>query len=285
MFTYIAAGVTIPVEGIENGAIFNDDGHGWVVASASHGLVVGKSMDYKESIALFLEERARQGKNSTAMFHSRWGTHGVMGEFNIHPFYADDLGQTIMMHNGVLGAKYHPTKSDPRSDTRIFVDRVTPTYINNENGVPSRRGGKALSKLIGSGNKLGFLSVASGQPKVRIINADLGIQDEGVWYSNSGFMPYVAPKAKSYGSWAGWGGWDKTSSELAEESIFSDDKYMEGYFSEDCEFCGAMDSIDEAGNFCFICDTCMDCKTHLSDCMCYTPESAWGPSPMAAIEA
>jgi hypothetical protein len=243
MITYIPAGIEIPWEGIENGAKTNNDGHGWAIASAM-GLEVGKSMDFTEA-ALDLEAaRERHGMNSVVLFHSRWGTHGVMGEFNVHPFYVGDDRQTVMAHNGILPSAYHPVGKDPRSDTRIFTDRVAGNYLNPDSGVPSRRRGKSLGDVIGSGNKLAFLSIASGTPKVRIINAWMGEWEGGVWYSNTGYKARRFWGGSTYtvgsrtvtagscgtsgrssqsvpGGWAGWGDgeddWDPTWQRRYEE--------------------------------------------------------------------
>lgn len=193
LITLVPLNIAIPVTGIESGACSNPDGHGWAVASEAHGLVMGKSMNAEEAIAAFVAERARQGDNSVALFHSRLGTHGSKNLANVHPFYVPDAYgtdngyNTVVAHNGIMPSLWHPDRNDDRSDTRVFADQTAAWYIT-ERGVPSRRGGKALGEMIGRGNKLVFISTRmAGRPQVRIINADSGTWDQGVWFSNDWF--------------------------------------------------------------------------------------------------
>lgn len=190
LITLVPANIEIPEDGIRQGACSNPDGHGWAVASAEHGLVMGKSMDDEEAIKGFIAERERQGPGSVALFHSRLGTHGSINLANVHPFYVPDARgegndkNTVVAHNGVMPGAWHPDRDDPRSDTRVFADRTASWYIT-ERGVPSRRGARALGEMIGRGNKLVFVSVRQpGRPAVRIVNADSGMWSGGVWYSN-----------------------------------------------------------------------------------------------------
>lgn len=189
------AGVPINEEGIRHGAKRNSDGTGWAVAS-KNGLFIGKSMNAKESIDALLEVREREGANSIVLVHSRFGTHGEYGEYNIHPFFVGDGEETVMAHNGILPSSWHPEKGDRRSDTRVFADSIGSFVNGRPNGVPSRSGGIELGKIIGSTNKLVFLSIKDG-PKVRIVNAHIGVWDNGAWYSNSG---YKVPSYSSYSS-------------------------------------------------------------------------------------
>jgi glutamine amidotransferase len=184
--------IALNVEAIKKGACANPDGHGWAVASAEYGLVIGKSMDPEVALAEVVVERERQGLNSFAMVHSRIGTHGTKDITNVHPFYVpdprgDDDDKTIMAHNGIMPSLWYPSKGDPRSDTRVFADRTAAWYLT-ERGIPSRRGGRMLGEMIGRGNKLVFISVRQpGRPQVRIVNASSGVWDDGVWYSNESY--------------------------------------------------------------------------------------------------
>lgn len=320
MITYVPAGIEIPWEGIENGARTNNDGHGWAIASAM-GLEVGKSMDFTEAAVDLDAARDRHGKNSIVIFHSRWGTHGVLGEFNVHPFYVDDEKTTVMAHNGILPGRYHPVKGDPRSDTRIFTDRVAGDYINPETGVPSRRRGKHLGDLITGGNKLIFLSVAGGEPKVRIINAWMGEWEGGVWYSNTGykasrFWGSYGVGSRTAGSCATgrrwdyedeYDGWDPTWSTRYEEwkaqhgladdpedkdsgtktpgtkEVIINGQVVEVSEDNECVFCGAVDAIDPMISICMICEACQDCKETAADCQCYTVPHQEKPSHLFAL--
>jgi hypothetical protein len=292
MITFIPGGTPIPVQGITNGSVINDDGHGWVVASGDR-LVVGKSMDFQESLAGLLEARDKAGENSVAMFHSRFGTHGIEGIFNVHPFYADSAEDGVMAHNGILPTKYHPLLEDPRSDTRIFVDQYT-NFVDNPNGVPSRRGAKILGNRIGLGNKLVYISVRSGQPKVRIVNAGQGIHADGVWYSNSGYLTDY--------SWYGIGSrarrrpmddydWAETEADRQQSQGWAD--YMDArdketgkevvlYEDTPCDSCGSTNLDSEIG-MCNACGTCLDCHDNFAYCMCWRPSGMRAPVGIPTI--
>jgi len=309
MITYVPAGIEIPVEGIKNSAKYNRDGHGWAVAS-KNGLFVGKSMKIDDAVEAAVACREREGKDSVLLFHSRFGTHGVMGEYNVHPFPVDEDGLTVMAHNGVLPSQFLPKKDDPRSDTRIFVERIG-SYINNERGVPSRSGGKQLGKMIGA-NKLVFLSVKSGVPKARLVNSHMGSWVKGVWFSNDGYKRGTYTSNHSYGG-SGWS-WSKydeqrrngksiaeasraaqtgascsTSPYAGESSDSWDDffgevdswwlrKEMEASNAEKYEFkcprCGEDEQVDWVACYCPTCYYCLDCQEDIDQCFCYTPASA-----------
>lgn len=288
MITLVPANVPLPIDGIENGALTNDDGHGWAIASERHGLEVFKSMSSKKAIEALVEAREKHGMNSIVLFHSRWATHGTVNEFNIHPFYVDEAGETVMAHNGVLPSYWYPAKEDPRSDTRCFVDWTAPHYMT-ATGVPSRRGSKELGKRIGLGNKLVFLSVASGKPKVRIVNADMGTHSGGVWYSNDGFKPskytwrnWDSGKHTSYWDADEWA-WEngryvskqtcgtpmvlgsRKEEEGEEESLFSDN----GFADYACETCDMRQTIYLNTGICQACGSCEVCFEEERDCDCW----------------
>lgn len=274
MITFTPGGIEIPWEGLVQGSYSNSDGHGWAVASRD-GLEVGKSMSFDKAAAGYEEARNRHGKSSLGLFHSRFGTHGVMGEFNIHPFYVDKEMQTVVAHNGVLPYQYHPLKDDPRSDTRVFVDRVLPHYLS-PNGVPSRRRGRQLGQLIGSGNKLTFLSVASGTPKVRIINAHLGEHDSGNWFSNSGYLPsryYYSGKSHL------WDPWDDQYECKPGISTKAEDLFDWTEWS-DCKFCHGKYMVNPEDNVCEVCDTCNECWDERERCSCQKDYSDNLPLPV-----
>lgn len=282
MVTYVPAGVETPIKGISNGSIINNDGHGWTVARGDQ-LLVGKSMVFDEALEGMLAARDELGIGALAMFHSRYGTHGEMGEYNIHPFhFAED---SVMAHNGILPNAYHPGYKDRRSDTRIFVDRIA-AYVDNPNGVPSRRGAARLGSMIGLGNKLVFVSTRAGQPKVRIVNADAGVQTGGVWYSNYGFETDY--------SWHGWsnrgtggtytiggqrGGFQNLAWGMGDEPYEAGEDFTDLSPGKElevwsgpvrCDVCGSKD-LDHTLGICMECVSCLDCWDSYSNCLCYRP--------------
>lgn len=187
ILSYIPAGVDIPWEGLFNGACANPDGHGWAVARGDE-LLIGKSMDMFEAAAGY-EQAMKDLPGAVSLFHSRIATAGTVNEFNVHPFYVGGRDDTVVAHNGILPSRWQPERNDARSDTQLFADTML-FVADNDRGVPSRRIGKALGNVIGTYNKLVYISVRSGHPMVRIINSHQGTFTDGVWHSNRSFENY-----------------------------------------------------------------------------------------------
>lgn len=270
MITAVPANVEIPREGIENGTIFNDDGHGWALAHEDVGILVYKSMNGKDALDSFIEARKDIGMDSIGMFHSRLATHGTTNLFNVHPFPVTDE-DTVMAHNGILPSKWHPKKDDPRSDTRIMADTTLPLYLT-ESGLPSRRGARRLGEMIGA-NKLVILSVKSGKPRMRIVNAYLGQHSQGCWFSNDGYCD----NWRSWGMSSGnryWGEGSKVILGGSESSLNAPDD--DSYSITKCDICQEAGWINLDTETCEFCWTCQECWYHDDDCRCakYAAEEA-----------
>jgi glutamine amidotransferase len=258
MITAIPGGVPIPVEGIENGAIVNDDGHGWALATTDGLIVVDKSMKFQTALDGLIEARKEYGQSSVALFHSRFATHGTTNEDNIHPFWVGEY--SVVAHNGVLPSTWWPGKKDDRSDTRVFAEETAPSYLSEATGIPSRRGAKEIGKRIGMGNKLVFLSVASGRPAVRIVNAHAGTHKWGAWFSNDGFEP------STYRWWNKWDNAHYSTSYYKGGSTVN--RRTGNYYDTACEFCGAIGFIESDSGWCEMCETCQVCFNVTEHCTC-----------------
>ena len=251
MITYIPRGVAIPVGGIENGADCNRDGHGWAIADKD-SITVGRSMDFEVALSDFLVARADK-PSSAAVFHSRFGTHGEYGLFNVHPFHVN--ADSVMVHNGVLPSAFWPGKKDARSDTRIFVDRIAKRIVGHK-AIPSQREAKAMQGKIGLGNKLVFLGVG---PSVRIVGQSQGIWSGGCWFSNSQFRPPIRYDWRPTTKWDDW-------PTVLRSPLF-------------CPFCDST-RIDREANICLSCWACLDCESTFEDgCRCVPPyRMTWNDS-------
>lgn len=286
MASFFPANVEIDIDGLSNGSITNDDGHGWAVASKSKGLEIGKSMKFSEALTGVLRARLDHGPDSLVLFHSRFATHGTVNEFNVHPFYVGDDEQTVMAHNGILPAYWQPELGDKRSDTRIFADMTAPFYMT-PTGVPSRRGAKEIGRRIGAYNKLVFLSVKSGVPKVRIVNASSGQHSGGAWYSNDGYCPRrytYKPGLWTPGTYTGrygsmWPPYADDDSFLDKEETKALVVYNGGrsayreedgksYYGHECDCCGAVGMINVDTDTCEACGVCLDCWNDEEQCSC-----------------
>jgi glutamine amidotransferase len=198
------------------GAIVNDDGHGWAIVDGDQ-IHSGRYMNAHQAIETF-EAARRLHPGGPALFHSRWGTHGVTDVTNVHPFPVDRDPRTLIAHNGVLPRDVHPRKGDPRSDTRILADSIGGRFGSLRRRLVRIR----LQKWMNTGNKIVVLTV---NPRYRanhfILNEDQGIwTKDGIWYSNDGYLPYVS-RASSLGWMYDSNGvaWECGTSWDAEESM------------------------------------------------------------------
>lgn len=238
MLTYFPEGVQPDAEGLKNGAIFNDDGHGFAIVSRGQ-LIVQHSMDADYLIAEFVRQRAKHA-DGPALFHSRFGTGGTVNKFNCHPFRIGKDRKTVLAHNGVLPEVVQPRKGDKRCDTRITAEDVL-------KGLPLGNATvrEEIEKWMGTRNKFVFLTV---NPRYErngyILNESAGVWHQGIWYSNHDFESYQSALSRKYTfAWA-------------------------DYEDEHCVNCSSP-HIDWDRAVCTDCMTCQDCLEDFEDnCMC-----------------
>jgi glutamine amidotransferase len=275
MITYVPQGKELSadiIEGITNGAQWNDDGHGWAIAAGTGNMITGKSLAFEEAIASFIETRQSVG-NVHAVFHSRWATHGSVSVDNVHPFPVGRYG--VVAHNGVLPEMFLPKGDDDRSDTRVLADEWLMHF--SRRGTFSRREASQIASVIGY-NKLVILSVSPKlrHPIARIVNAHMGEHAYGAWFSNGDYLFSKTIPARHLGSY---------SSSWNDDYDWRYDSVKGGYVPVektesiwgDCNICKAMGSVDTMSNYCFACHSCLDCGEHRNDCLCYTgqPGDMW----------
>lgn len=277
MITYLAPGIDVPVDGIRNGASWNDDGHGWAVAADTGLILMGKSMDVEIALDAFMDCRS-EFPGAPALFHSRWATHGVTDVTNVHPFYVGRSTDTVVAHNGVLPQVFHPGKGDTRSDTHVFAD----DWLGKQSyGNWTRRERAMIAGIIGSGNKLVILSASKklSEPRGYVINRNAGWLDDktGAWFSNSDYRMNHTYRPKYSGHWSSGVtviGTPKKDDDKKESS--TDDSKSATYHAFNdgkCPHCDAEGSVSSATNICRECEWCIDCWEHITECMCYVPDS------------
>lgn len=275
MITYLPPLVKTPVEGIRNGTIWNDDGHGWAVAADTGLMITGRYMDAEIALQTFTTVR-EAFPHAPALFHSRWATHGLVNTKNVHPFYVDDK-DTVVAHNGILPDAFHPSLKDTRSDTAIMAQE----WLGRQTkGQWTRKERRRIGSLIGGSNKLAILSVSAElrKPKGFLVNADRGEWDHGVWYSNSDYLgrPRYSSASVSGGMlWIGDAykndGWNVNKERR-------DSAYHAFSGEGHCPNCGSEDGVDLVANACRDCDWCIDCWEPCSQCACYVPRTATAPA-------
>lgn len=261
LLTFFPSGQMPDTSALRNGSLFNDDGHGWAIV-AKKGIISGKYLDAEEAIRDFAEIRAHH-LEGPALFHSRLATHGIISEYNVHPFSVGRDGNTVLGHNGILPTSVQPGKKDIRSDTRITAEdffgklRLGPWW--------TRKGIRRYSAWMGYHNKIVILTANPVYGRNHFIfNESSGTWHDGIWYSNSGYMPhYYKVGTGRYTTYSG----DSTEKW---ERYFSPQDRADKY--ADCLICLGKAIVDPVLNICTVCNVCNDCGEDATySCMCYTP--------------
>lgn len=267
MLTVIPSGIVPNCDGIFNGTVRNDDGHGYAIATPDKGMVWGRYMNADQAVSAF-EAARKLNPEGPAIFHSRWATHGVIAKDNCHPFKVGGDGKTLLAHNGILPAQAQPTPSDRRSDTRKFAESILPHMGHLDNPETTQR----IEKFMGMGNKIAIITVnPQYKDNLYLYNEDLGIWSEDVWYSNSDFRPY-AP-AKSSGVRIG-----QTFVDAFNELRQGPSDFWMGGDYDMCEVCYSTTHINRMSAKCEACNSCLECYQSVIECDCYTPSSAMSSS-------
>jgi hypothetical protein len=248
LLTYLPAGMLPDITALLTGAAFNPDGHGFAIVDSDQ-LIVRRGLDGPQLIDVFAVLRHRH-RHGPALFHSRFATHGVRSIDNCHPFPIGADPRTVIAHNGVLPKAVQPAGKDPRSDTRIAAEDFLPMF----GPLRQRRVRRRFEQWMTPDNLAVVLTV---DPRFRqrgyILNEQSGIWDDGIWYSNDGYLPAPAPRWSSIGELGpGRPMWDDLEIGAAR-----------------CGYCYAV--VGDPLGECPSCGWCLDCDEPPGDCLCHLP--------------
>lgn len=124
------------------------------------------------------------------LIHFRIKTHGHIAAENCHPFSVNKgLG---FIHNGIINGFGSADFSDTRDFNAKIIQPIVAKYGNAAIFTPAI---KSLIEDRISYSKLVFLDRHGNH---NIFNEDKGIWEDGVWYSNSSFRPYVPTYSTGY---------------------------------------------------------------------------------------
>lgn len=296
MLTFYRPGVVPNLDHLATGAKCNTDGHGFAVIVGDR-IETGKGMNPTAVIEAFDSVRARHPE-SYALFHSRITTDGLTNEDNCHPFVVGGDPRTVLAHNGILPALARPGKGDNRSDTRILAEDLIPA--GNFGHLSTRRARRRLVRWMGSeryGNKVAILTTDPSYGKrAYLLNEQLGEWSEGIWYSNSGYLPYTY-RASSWSSSYGYGGafgdgYDWSEDDKRWQQYRRGEMTYNEYLSAadndwrpstgttgtgwprgndygDCPLCQSIQAVNQVVGYCTACLHCVDCREATTDCQCY----------------
>jgi glutamine amidotransferase len=266
LLTFLPAGIQPDVQALTIGAQANNDGHGFAIVAGPRldQLIVHRGMDSQAVIAAFTAARATHPAGP-ALFHSRFTTHGRTILDNCHPFPVGGDARTVLAHNGVLPAVVQPRKGDRRSDTRIAAEDFIPAF----GSLRIRRTRLNLARWMTLDNKMVILTVDRRfKQRAYILNEEAGIWDGGIWYSNTGYRPYVSPGR--YSSW----GYDRHD-DWYDRYRFDGEGVSHGEgrdWRAVLDRCGGCEAvIDVCDGECPWCGWCMDCSEMPDRCFCYAP--------------
>lgn len=225
-----------------NGIESNNDGVGFVIATATGALIVEHAIGIRrnvesewldknnklhtynkvvidpepmEALARRFVKLRKRHPSGPAMFHSRLATGGVEDTRGCHPYFVNKRDgstdkQTVLAHNGIM---FSVPKGDWRSDTRIFAEDVLPERFNKF-WRPAVR--ERLEKFLGNGNKIAIIttdkrrmtrkngSLSKATSELFIFNEEMGYwTPEGAWHSNSGYKGFKTYRIGGY-DYSGW---------------------------------------------------------------------------------
>ena len=163
------AGVKMPTTDIINAAYkANPHGCGFISPSAF----------YKGMSLNSLKKNLKQvSDDEPCIIHFRLATHGSIKRANCHPF---NRGDVWFAHNGILSIR---PQGDMTDSETAFQNIIYPAIVKY--GYGSMQMDKAVNRVIGY-SKFAFL-----QGDELKLYGDFIKQDDGCYYSNLRFMPYV----------------------------------------------------------------------------------------------
>lgn len=174
----------------------NPDGAGFMYAENKKLHIEKGFFSFKSFYDAFKKHEDKQ-----TVIHFRIKTHGKIDTANCHPFAVNNaIG---FVHNGVISG----FGDSDFSDTVRFNEQILRPLVNKWGNLALFQ--DPIIDLIESRigySKLVFLDRHGNH---KIMNESKGVWDDGVWFSNTSYKPYVAPatpswldKTYSYGSYS-----------------------------------------------------------------------------------
>jgi len=172
----------------------NPDGAGFMYAQNKKLHIEKGFFSYDSFYQAYQKHETKQ-----AVIHFRIKTHGKIDTTNCHPFAINNaIG---FVHNGIINGFGDTNHSDTIGFNNAILQPLVHKWGNlalfQDPIINLIEGRIGFSKLV-------FLDRHGNH---KIMNEGKGVWDDGVWYSNNSYKPYVAPVTTwkdtdySYGNW------------------------------------------------------------------------------------
>ena len=159
----------------------NPDGAGFMFAD-------DKQLNIKKGFFSFdsFYNAYKKHQDKKVVIHFRIKTHGEINETNCHPFAVNS--SLAFVHNGIISGL---DGDKALSDTIHFNEQILQPLVNKWGNLALFQDPmiNLLETRIGY-SKLIFLDRHGNH---KIMNEHKGEWDDGIWYSNNSYKPYVAP--------------------------------------------------------------------------------------------
>lgn len=166
----------------------NPDGAGFMYAENKKLHIEKGFFSFQSFYDAFKKHESKQ-----TVIHFRIKTHGKIDTANCHPFAVNNaIG---FVHNGVISG----LGDADFSDTVRFNETILRPLVNKWGNLALFQDPivNLLESRIGY-SKLVFLDRHGNH---KIMNEGKGVWDDGVWFSNTSYKPYVAPATTSVSGW------------------------------------------------------------------------------------
>jgi glutamine amidotransferase len=177
---YKPEGKIIPYNTLKECYDANPDGAGFMYAENKVLHIEKGFFSLKDFYQSYVKHQDKQ-----AVLHFRIKTHGKIDKTNCHPFAINNsLG---FVHNGVISG----FGDTDHSDTIGFNNKVLQPLVHKWGNLALFQ--DPMKDLIESRIGYSKLIFLDRHGNHNILNEQKGVWDDGVWYSNTSYKPYVAP--------------------------------------------------------------------------------------------
>jgi glutamine amidotransferase len=177
---YKPEGKIIPYNTLKECYDANPDGAGFMYAENKVLHIEKGFFSLKDFYQSYVKHQDKQ-----AVLHFRIKTHGKIDKTNCHPFAINNsLG---FVHNGVISG----FGDTDHSDTIGFNNKVLQPLVHKWGNLALFQ--DPMKDLIESRIGYSKLIFLDRHGNHNILNEQKGVWDDGIWYSNTSYKPYVAP--------------------------------------------------------------------------------------------